>query len=96
MYELAGIHVRADGPVRIVTLNRPDELNAFSESFHAEFVHLWEHVDRDEDARAVLLTGAGTAFSAGGSYEDFERRAQLLGLARFKTTAGGGWRSIEE
>ena len=74
MYELAGIHVRADGPVRIVTLNRPDELNAFSERLHAEFVHLWAHVDRDEDARAVLLTGAGTAFSAGGSYDDFEHR----------------------
>ena len=31
-----------------------------------------------------------------GLYEDFERRSQLLGLARFKTTAGGGWRSIKD
>lgn len=74
MYELAGIDVRADGPVRIVTLNRPETLNAFTEDFHAEFVDLWTHVDRDEDARAVVLTGSGKAFSAGGSYEDFEHR----------------------
>src|SRR6185436_8087149 len=31
-----------------------------------------------------------------GLYEDFERRSQLLSLARFKTTAGGGWRSIKD
>ena len=31
-----------------------------------------------------------------GLYEDFERRSQLLGLARFKTTGGGGWRSISD
>ena len=32
-----------------------------------------------------------------GLYEDFERREQLLGLARFKTTAsGGGWRSLKD
>jgi len=74
LYELAGIDVRADGPVRIVTLNRPESLNAFTEDFHAEFVDLWTHVDRDEDARAVVLTGSGKAFSAGGSYEDFEHR----------------------
>lgn len=74
MYELAGIDVRADGPVRVVTLNRPDELNAFSEDLHAQFVALWGRVEQDEDCRAIVLTGAGKAFSAGGSYEDFERR----------------------
>lgn len=74
MYDLAGIEVRADGPVRIVTLNHPDELNAFSEELHAQFVELWAHVERDDDVRAIVLTGAGTAFSAGGSYDDFEHR----------------------
>ena len=74
MYELAGIDVRADGPVRVITLNRPDTLNAISESLHEELVGVWSHVWRDEECRAVVLTGAGKAFSAGGSYEDFERR----------------------
>ncbi len=74
MYELAGIEVRANGPVRVVTLNQPDTLNAISEDLHAQLVALWGHIDRDEGCRAVVLTGAGKAFSAGGSYEDFEHR----------------------
>lgn len=82
MYELAGIDVRADGPVRIVTLNRPDELNSFTEDFHATFVELWNHVERDEEARAIVLTGAGRAFSAGGSYEDFEHRRVDMAVRR--------------
>lgn len=74
MQELTGIRVERDGPVRIVTLDRPDELNAFSEDLHAEFVQLLHQIEDDTDARAVVLTGAGKAFSAGGSFEDFERR----------------------
>ncbi|MEY2468361.1 MAG: hypothetical protein QOF21_1059, partial [Actinomycetota bacterium] len=34
MYDIAGIAVTSDGPVRIATLNVPDELNAFSEQMH--------------------------------------------------------------
>jgi enoyl-CoA hydratase/carnithine racemase len=74
LYELAGIAVAADGPVRVVTLNRPDELNAFSDELHESFVALWANLADDAGARAVVLTGAGRAFSAGGSYDDFERR----------------------
>lgn len=82
MYDLAGIEVTADGPVRVATLDRPDELNAFSEEMHAGFVDLWAHVEQDDDARAVVLTGAGTAFSAGGSYDDFERRRVDMAVRR--------------
>ena len=74
MYELSGIDVRSDGPVRVVTLNHPDTLNAISEDLHEQLVALWGHLARDHDCRAVVLTGAGRAFSAGGSYEDFEHR----------------------
>ena len=74
MYGLAGINVETDGPVRVVTLNDPDALNAFSEQMHESFTELWSHIAKDEDARAVVLTGAGRAFSAGGNYADFERR----------------------
>ena len=64
----------ADGDVRVVTLNAPDTLNAFSGELHESFVALWPRIAQDSDARAVVLTGAGRAFSAGGSYADFERR----------------------
>ena len=82
MYDLTGITVRADGPVRVVTLDQPDTLNAFSEDLHAQFVALWGHIEDDDDCRAVVLTGAGRAFSAGGSYEDFEHRRVDLAVRR--------------
>lgn len=74
MYELKGIDVAAVESVRIVTLDDPENLNAFSEQMHESFTELWSHLANDADARAVVLTGAGRAFSAGGSFEDFERR----------------------
>ena len=82
MYDLTGIDVRAEGAVRIVTLNRPDELNSFTEAAHAEFVRLWDHVEQDDGARAIVLTGAGRAFSAGGSYDDFEHRRVDMAVRR--------------
>jgi len=74
VYDQPLIDVRSDGAVRIVTLDEPDRLNAFSEALHEQFVDMWGDIARDEDCRAVVLTGAGRAFSAGGSYEDFEGR----------------------
>jgi enoyl-CoA hydratase/carnithine racemase len=65
--------VEADGAVRIVTLNRPDQLNAFSDELHEEFARVWTELEDDPGARAVVLTGAGRAFCAGGSTEEFER-----------------------
>jgi enoyl-CoA hydratase/carnithine racemase len=88
-YDQPGIEVRADGAVRILTLNEPDTLNAFTEDLHEQFVDVWADVEADDDCRAVVLTGAGRTFSAGGSYEDFEgrrvdqaRRRRSLRLAR--------------
>lgn len=82
MYDLASIDVHADGAVRVVTLNEPDSLNAISEDLHEQLVALWGHVGRDDDCRAIVLTGAGKAFSAGGSYDDFERRRVNLDARR--------------
>jgi len=88
-YDQPGIEVRADGAVRILTLNQPESLNAFTEDLHEQFVDVWSDIEADEECRAVVLTGAGRTFSAGGSYEDFEgrrvdpaRRRRSLRLAR--------------
>jgi enoyl-CoA hydratase/carnithine racemase len=72
-YDLpAVIDVVADGPVRIVRLNRPDQLNAFDDALHHGFASLWAQVERDAEARAAVITGNGRAFSAGGNIDDFE------------------------
>jgi enoyl-CoA hydratase len=60
------ILVRSEGPVRVVTLNRPAHANAVNHEMHSSFARLWPTLADDEDARAVVLTGAGSAFSAGG------------------------------
>ena len=58
--------VEKRGAVAIVTVNRPDKLNALSEAMlDATLAHL-RRCTTDPDVGAVLLTGAGRAFCAGG------------------------------
>ncbi|SEA35331.1 MULTISPECIES: enoyl-CoA hydratase/isomerase family protein [unclassified Mycobacterium] len=62
------IDVTADGPLRIITLNRPEELNAVNDPLHVGLASIWESLNEDADARAAVITGAGRAFSAGGDF----------------------------
>ncbi|MBN9634305.1 MAG: enoyl-CoA hydratase/isomerase family protein, partial [Actinobacteria bacterium] len=62
------IDVRADGPLRIITLNRPEELNAVNDALHVGLASIWEALNEDAAARAAVITGAGRAFSAGGDF----------------------------
>jgi enoyl-CoA hydratase/carnithine racemase len=62
------IDVTADGPVRIVRLNRPEQLNATNHDLHRGLAALFPQLDADDDARVAVLTGAGRAFSAGGDF----------------------------
>ncbi|EFC84561.1 enoyl-CoA hydratase/isomerase family protein [Parafrankia sp. EUN1f] len=74
MYDLPDeVHVEADGPLRIITLNRPDKLNAVNHELHLGLARVWTLLNEDLDARAVVLTGAGRAFSAGGDFAYLER-----------------------
>ena len=62
------VQVEADGPVRIVRLNRPDELNATNRDLHAGLAALFPQLSADLEARAAVITGNGRAFSAGGDF----------------------------
>lgn len=62
------IEVTADGALRIITLNRPEELNAVNDSLHVGLARIWEELNEDVGARAAVMTGAGRAFSAGGDF----------------------------
>ena len=58
------------GDVLRVTLANPrNELNAVDGAMHAELRRLFEELKNEDDARAVILTGSGRAFSAGGDFE---------------------------
>ena len=69
----AAILVDHDGPVRVVRLNRPEALNAANAELHGRLAAIWDELAADEDCRAVVLTGNGRAFCAGGDLEVLER-----------------------
>lgn len=60
-------HVRTElaDNILTVTLNRPDRMNAFTLRMKDELVHVFGEADRDNQVRAVVVTGAGRAFCAG-------------------------------
>lgn len=66
----AGILVKRDGPVAQITLCRPTVLNALDRSTAAELRDAVKDVAIDTTVRAVVLTGAGRAFSAGADLSD--------------------------
>jgi len=58
------------GPVGLLTFNRPDRLNAFSQTMIDEINQQLDLVERDEDIRVLIVAGAGRAFSAGFDLKD--------------------------
>ena len=74
--------VKDEGHVRLLTLNRPDSLNSFDEDLHARFPEVLLEVEDAEHVRAVVVTGAGRAFSAGGNLDDFELFARDFSARR--------------
>jgi enoyl-CoA hydratase len=65
---------RPDPGVLRIVLDAPN-LNAVGPGAHRELADVWLTIDRDPDVRVVLFTGAGKAFSAGGSFELIEQTA---------------------
>lgn len=63
------------GAVAIVTINRPDSMNAFTTELSAELQAQMERVHHDDSVRAIILTGEGRCFSAGADLKSgFEGR----------------------
>lgn len=61
------IRVERDGPVLVATIDHPDSpVNAVDAQLHRDLGILFRDLKREREARAVILTGAGRAFSAGG------------------------------
>jgi enoyl-CoA hydratase/carnithine racemase len=62
------IAIEEAGPIRVIRLNRPEQLNATNHDLHRGLADVWGQVDADLDASVVVLTGNGRAFSAGGDF----------------------------
>src|ERR671920_1308210 len=78
----------ADGVLRVV-MSAPGRLNAAGPQMHRDLAGIWTEIDHDPEVRAVVVRGAGDAFSAGGDLDlvaemadDFEIRLRVLREAR--------------
>ncbi|MES0110055.1 enoyl-CoA hydratase-related protein [Mesorhizobium sp. M0013] len=78
--------------IRLLTLNRPDKLNALSKALLAELCQLLAGYDADTEVGCVVLTGAGRAFAAGADISDMLER----GVASYTDAERlACWRAIE-
>jgi len=66
-YEFDNLVATRHGAVLEVRINRPEDFNAINHPTHKDFIRLWRELRRDTSVRAVVLTGNGKAFSAGGN-----------------------------
>jgi enoyl-CoA hydratase len=67
--EFPDITARREDRVLILSLDRPDSLNAITAGLHAQLADVFRHVAADADVDVLVLTGAGRAFSAGGDLD---------------------------
>jgi enoyl-CoA hydratase len=76
------------GAVLRVTIDHPESpLNAVDDLLHGEFTRLFADLKREDQARCVLLTGAGRAFSAGGDFNWFPTLDNLASLEHLRRDA---------
>jgi len=71
---MSAVLTEKKGKTLIITLNRPDQLNAFNEEQHLTFRAALEAGRDDEDCRTILITGAGRGFCAGQDLGDRDPR----------------------
>ena len=64
------LQVRDEGGARILTLNRPDRLNALNAELRAEIAKTMRAAAADDSVRAVIVTGAGGNFCSGGDVHE--------------------------
>lgn len=89
------VTVERDGQVAVVTMNRPEAMNALSSALRHELAEAMVAVDRDDSIHAVVLTGAGTrAFTAGLDLK--ELGTQGLGAANAETPQANPVKAIEQ
>ncbi len=74
------------GQVRLLTLNRPDQMNAYNVPMHDALIAAIDEADKDSNVRVIVVTGAGKAFCAGadlsGGFSSVTGGENLDGIIR--------------
>ena len=69
--------VERDGPLGVVLLNRPEQLNALSDELMDELVTALQELDRDDEVRCIVLGGSERAFAAGADIGELARASAI-------------------
>jgi enoyl-CoA hydratase len=69
--------VERDGPIAVVLLNRPDQLNALSDELMDQLVTTLGELDRDEEVRCIVLGGSEQAFAAGADIAELAKSSAI-------------------
>lgn len=64
--------------VALVTFNRPERLNAIEIEDEQEICDIFQHLAKDSEVKAVIITGEGRAFCAGADFDSFTRRVDAM------------------
>ena len=79
------ISYRLDGGIAVVTLNRPDKLNALTDEMYNRITGLFTVFQADDQVRAVIITGAGRAFCSGSDVTTMVNAGVVAGRSRMQT-----------
>lgn len=95
-FEFETLRVEINDGIAVVTLNRPDRLNAFTEAMARDLIASFDQTDADDAVKAVIVTGAGRGFCAGadlvkgGSTFDYDTTAANPNVVNGVRRDGGG------
>lgn len=92
-YGMLGVEVA--GGACVVTLDRPDKLNALTFAFWTDLQQLLRDATDDSDVRVLIVTGAGRCFSAGGDIEGFGDLDDIPARRRYQELAYAAFRAFE-
>ena len=93
-YNYRTLLVEKAGKVATITLNRPDRLNAVGDGMHEELEDVFGRINGDAEVNAILLTGAGRAFCAGGDISAMDQSPEPATASGIPITLGRGPRRL--
>lgn len=67
---MSEVLISNEGAVRLLTLNRPEKLNAYNVALHSALLAAIDEADNDPSVRVIVVTGAGRVFCAGADFEE--------------------------
>ncbi len=91
-YKCVKVDQQKDG-ITWVIFNRPEKRNAMSPTFHLEMAEILTRLENDSDTKLVILTGAGSAYSAGQDLKEYFRELDGKPDKKAAASAASKWRN---